>query len=273
MPIDVDAIRRYNWTQGSLIDEGVAARARAGSEGCVAVLLSQDCDLLHQGDGEPNVEFCIGRLLTTEPNGNYTHGKNARLLHLPVRHRGKDTFLELKSADRWFCDRAFLCSEQPSSELLLDDDATQILIDWIVNRYARDPFPDAFNERIRDALLKKIPALMKKLGRDVVCVYAAMNSLQELPQEKKYTVELIAAMRAQKFDDPKALANAQKLVRELAALLQTSSAEGDVDVINATVLSEKGITLHDERYLRRLDFDYLSLRDQTNADIQPVRRR
>ena len=47
----------------------------------VVMIASHDCDLAQHPQNEPFVELLIG-CLVSEANGNYTHAKSARRLHL-----------------------------------------------------------------------------------------------------------------------------------------------------------------------------------------------
>lgn len=273
MPIDVAAIRRNAWAQGSIVDPVTLSQLTIDSDGKCAVVLTQDCDLVHEGAGEPYVELCLAEIKAGDPDGNFVYGKNARNLHLPITTTVGPRFLHLAAANRVSVPREAIASCAPSKELILEPEPIQILVDWVVSRYSRDAFPDAFNSRIADALAKKIPAAMKKYGKDVVCVYAAMNSWGELVPEEAYKIHLIVVMRAASFEAKQPLADAQKLAAELARMLEISSPEGQVQVVDSKVVSEKNISLHDERFLKRLDFDYLTLRDGPTADLQPLRRR
>ena len=48
----------------------------------IAVVVSHDCDITQTAEIEPNVEVIIGHIIATS-DGNCTHAKNPRRLHLP----------------------------------------------------------------------------------------------------------------------------------------------------------------------------------------------
>ena len=62
MPFDVATIRGAGWRQGSVFT-AESSRELLGNGNWVdntrLILASQDCDILHQGNGEPNVDAFV----------------------------------------------------------------------------------------------------------------------------------------------------------------------------------------------------------------------
>lgn len=85
--------RNTPWRQGHLLSQDaittLGLRHAARSEQTVVIVASHDCDLAQAPEGEPKIEIVIG-CLVTDKDGNCTHAKNARKLH--VEFVGGDTF-------------------------------------------------------------------------------------------------------------------------------------------------------------------------------------
>lgn len=73
------------WRQGSVISfgslESLGLRNPETTESIIVIIASHDCDLAQDPQHEPFVEVVTGCLISN-PDGNCTHVKNSRKLHL-----------------------------------------------------------------------------------------------------------------------------------------------------------------------------------------------
>ena len=85
--------RETPWRQGRLLNsdaiDALGLRHPVTPDQTLVIVASHDCDLAQAPEGEPVVELVIGRLVT-DKDGNSTHAKNARKLH--VEFSGADAF-------------------------------------------------------------------------------------------------------------------------------------------------------------------------------------
>ena len=142
--------RNTQWRQGSVLlqKDFHAANLNDSSDSELAVAISHDCDIANDNlDAEPAVEFIFGRIIQ-QLDGNYTHGKNPRILHLNYMHRGNPVSLELIASKRVIVDKTILEAVQPDQtyELLV---SRQILQSWLAARYRRHALPNSRSEERR----------------------------------------------------------------------------------------------------------------------------
>jgi hypothetical protein len=83
--------RRIPWRQGNILTADAVASLRlvpnADPTLHAAVVVSHNCDLVQSPDIEPMVEVIVGRRVD-RPDGNFTHSKNPRLLHISAAEAG-----------------------------------------------------------------------------------------------------------------------------------------------------------------------------------------
>src|SRR5712664_1143629 len=115
--------RRTPWRQGHTMTTDAVASLRLApdpdSTSHVAIIVSHDCDLVQSPDVEPMVEVIVGRRVDG-PNGNFTHGKNPRRLHLAAAETGSVIWIELTATARQSVPKPDLCGHAPSATLLID---------------------------------------------------------------------------------------------------------------------------------------------------------
>jgi hypothetical protein len=102
--------------------------------------------------------------------------------------------------------------------------------------------------------------LRKKLendGEDVSCVYARLDTAEELDDSKAYRIILRVVVPPEALEDVDKEKRALGIVSEMRKLLAHCSG---IDVVDADVASESEITMQDLRNpnMVRWDFDYLS---------------
>src|SRR5215469_2998547 len=146
--------RKTPWKQGQVLpDEAVAElglRSANSPEKTLVVVISHDCDLAASPEKEPNVEVIIGQEIESL-NGNFTHAKTARVLHLSFFAESGRRGVELRAARKTVIAKSDLVAFQPRRDLSLDPQGHSILQRWLAARYRRAAFPDAFERRLNES--------------------------------------------------------------------------------------------------------------------------
>ncbi len=107
--------RNISWRQGSVLAprDFQAVGLTNETNANLAIAISHDCDIANDNlDAEPAVEFIFARIIKPH-NGNYTYGKNPRILHLDYTHDGKQVFLELLASKKVRVQKNVIESIQP----------------------------------------------------------------------------------------------------------------------------------------------------------------
>src|SRR5437660_3615548 len=91
------------WRQGHVLrgESSVAlglVRAE-DAESTSTVVISHDCDLAQTPEAEPLVEVIVAKRIGAA-NGNFTHAKNSRRLHLECAVGGVAAFLDMQALDK-----------------------------------------------------------------------------------------------------------------------------------------------------------------------------
>ena len=76
------------------------------------MVISHDCDLAALPDKEPEAELIVGRLVE-KADGNYTHAKTPRVLHLEFRTADGSKFVELTATNKTRLRKEVLADEVP----------------------------------------------------------------------------------------------------------------------------------------------------------------
>ena len=267
--LDAGELKRCGWLQGSIINpELVEYLITIGELPTVSeigywVVLSHDCDVTNLSfDAEPRVEVIFGKLIDPhEKDGNQEWGKNARLLQLsdppdsqPQEH------LQFNVHQRHWFSRSNLCKHKPASRIL-NPEIISRLSAWIAKRYVRSGFPDEFVERTRVAV-SKIRKKSKKDGQYITGLYLLLKDVELTPSEE-YEIIIIASMRPQHYENVEIQKIGNRLLGEIEAFI--SDCKG-IDVKTIELRSESKISLTELRFMKRWDFDDLTLRgDSQNA--------
>ncbi|MGB3622716.1 MAG: hypothetical protein WBA20_15330 [Ketobacter sp.] len=177
--------RATPWRQGKFLTKNSATALGLSADGfdSLVVVASHDCDLSQLPESEPYVEVVVGREVTGEElNGNFTNGKNARKLHLPIE--GGDTpYIELEVLSKQSVLKTELAEHAPS-DVHLNKSAKVIFQRWLASRYRRSAFPDQFEQRLtRHKLDRKIVDAGKKLGSDIAAIYFDLTNEEASPDE------------------------------------------------------------------------------------------
>ena len=167
--------RRTPWRQGHVLTADTVAALRlvpeANPVSLVVVVVSHDCDLAQDPSSEPMVEVIVGRRVATA-NGNFTHGKNPRRLHVPAVDADAAICIELMATARRSIPKQDLAGHLPSATVLVDPAGRNTLQYWLAARYRRSAFPDAFDSYLMETgVARRMAKILEPLGSHIVAVF------------------------------------------------------------------------------------------------------
>lgn len=271
--------RETPWRQGHLL--GSDAIARLGlvnsikPENTVVIVASHDCDLAQAPEGEPNIEVIIGRLVTDQ-DGNCTHAKNARRLHLEFMGVAV-SWVEFEATAKVAIDKLKLNDFHPRADLRLSPENQAIFQMWLASRYRRSAFPDEFERRLTSKEFKlheKITKAVKPHGDLITGVFFDVDRGDDVSREgadDTYTLD-ITILHASDPDFEAAenaaiaVANAIKTAFE-EKLFNPTQTWQNIELSSCEAISESVLTYQQFKLLKRWRLDHISL---AAAPQQPI---
>ena len=164
------------WRQGHLLgSDAIAAfglHHALEPEKTFVIVASHDCDLAQAPEGEPLIEVVIGRLVT-ERDGNCTHAKNARRLH--VEFAGSAVFwVEFEASTKIPISKLAFNDFCPRKDAQLSPENHAVFQMWLASRYRRSAFPEEFERRLTSKEFKlheKISKALKPHGELIAGIF------------------------------------------------------------------------------------------------------
>jgi hypothetical protein len=164
--------RRTPWRQGHALKNetavtlGLVREDEASS--AVAIVVSHDCDLTQSPEVEPSIEIIVGRRVAAA-DGNFSHAKNPRRLHLPCRENGATIYLDLRARDKRGIPKDDLAAYSPNPNITLTPENRSVRQRWLAARYRRAAFPEEFERRLSETGLdKRIARILEPLGTHLI---------------------------------------------------------------------------------------------------------
>jgi hypothetical protein len=259
--------RNTTWRQGSILAQkdfqsvGLHTPPRTD----VAIAISHDCDIANDNvDSEPAVEFIYARILD-KPDGNCTHGKNPRTLHIKYTCHGQPVFIELLASRKIIVTKTALGEIQPDQTYNLDTRPT--LQSWLAIRYRRQALPNSLVERLR-IVSSYIEKELKKNSSEILSLRLSYDPKGELPPEEAYELSLSIIYNTDKIEYATiAEAMAEKMEKEVKTLLEKSESSGKVDLRKCKAFSEMSFTVRDMRDTDEYHLEHLSYRTDPSGPV------
>jgi hypothetical protein len=259
--------RNTAWRQGSVLaqkDFQTVGLTNA-PDTALAVAVSHDCDIANDNlDAEPAVEFVFARILD-QPNGNYTHGKNPRTLHLNYTHGEKFVALELIASGRLIVRKDKLEAVQPDETYKLTH-SRQILQSWLAARYRRHALPNSLVDRLREVF-----AYIEKKGKNnasgILSFRLSYDPENELPLDEPYELSLNIVYIT---DEDKNRTMSEEIARNLEtefSKLVEKARSGKVILRRCEAVSEMEFTLRDMRDTVEYHLEHLSYRTEPSGPV------
>lgn len=271
--------RRTPWRQGHILAaetiEALRLVSNADKNLAIVIVVSHDCDLAQAPKVEPLVEVIIGRRIDWA-DGNFTHGKNPRRLHLPATEQGDPIYVELTATARQSIPKERLVDRMPSAEIVIGPTVRNTLQFWLAARYRRSAFPDTFDSRLLETGIgRRMAKILEPLGNHIVAVFFEVDEGVEREHQDTndpfmLSIDLLYSTDA----DPQvaeAAANAAaqaitKAFRERCFDAKTSQWR-EFELIGCVPISDEALTYAMSLKLKRWNADYISLRTDP---VQPI---
>ncbi|MGJ7535875.1 MULTISPECIES: hypothetical protein [unclassified Variovorax] len=259
------------WRQGHLLGkdaiEALGLHHAAALDQTLVVVASHDCDLAQTPEGEPVVEVVVGRLVA-DRDGNCTHAKNARKLH--VEFAGAVVFwTEFEATAKIYVDKLKLNEFIPRPDAHLSKENHAIFQMWLASRYRRSAFPDEFERRLTAKEFKlheKIAKAVKPHGELIVGVFFDVDEGAEITREgpdDTYTLDIIILHSA----DPdfeaaeKGAETAAKAIEKAFndKLFDPTKTWQHIELRSCDLVSESVLTYQQFKQLKRWRLEHISL--------------
>lgn len=259
------------WRQGALLPRDAAEALGLLLENtdlAVAMVVSHDCDLAQSPDVEPMVEIIPGHRIP-KPDGNYTHGKNPRRLHLPVKNQAEVDWIKLDLREKKSVSKYDLSFYRPDGSYHLPAGEKSILQRWLAARYRRAAFPNEFNDRLsRTGLAERLTRIMSNIGAPIAAVYFDLDKGEEVDRVREddpYELAIILMYSTQADPDTAAaVAETAKVQIEQAFHKTCYNADlgqwKNIELVDCLVTSDQALTVAHAEMLKRWNADYISLR-------------
>lgn len=258
------------WRQGNLLSgdaiEALGLRHKVAAEHTVVIIATHDCDLAQDPEAEPAVEVIIG--CPTNKDGNCTHAKNARKLH--VEFAGDAAFWgEFEATAKASIDKVALNKFAPRTDAYLNSANHAILQMWLASRYRRSAFPDEFEQRLTSKEFKlheKITKAVKPHGELIVGVFFDVDEGVELTRDgpdDTYTLDIVILHAADiDFDQAEkaAIAAAEVIQRAFTEkLFDPTKTWQHIELRSCEPISESVLTYQIFKQMKRWRLDHISL--------------
>ncbi|WP_232111471.1 hypothetical protein [Pseudomonas guariconensis] len=276
--------RSTPWRQGHLVSRELLTQLGIDSENdTVAVIATHDCDLAQSATAEPEVELILGKLLDSELNGNYTHCKNIRRLHIPLTGAEQHQRIELDTGRRIRVPKEHsdpsrsLASYEPSRDVLMSGIERGIFQRWLAARYRRSSFPDEFDRRLKDQtkVAERLAKVFKDSGNHIPAVFFDVDmGVERLRDGEDDLYELSITVLYSTDDDPEmaetAAWTAAKAIQEIFESRCKAGRNGPwkwIELTEISVISDEALTYGQSLQLTRWQADHISLRTDPEQPI------
>ncbi|WP_371317552.1 hypothetical protein [Pseudomonas gingeri] len=234
------------------------------------------------------MELILGVLLEGELNGNYTHCKNIRRLHLEISGGDRCLHVQLDANRRVFVPKEHVDSAKafgtclPVSYAQMTGSEKGIYQRWLAARYRRSSFPDEFDRRLKEQtkVADRLAKCFKDSGKHIPAVFFDVDFGSEKTRAGEDDLYELTIYLLYATDEDPALAEAA--AREAAEAVQlafqarcTVDGVGKVwkwiELIDVVVLADESLSYAQSLLLNRWQADHISLRTDPAQPIFDVK--
>jgi len=259
------------WRQGHLLGgdaiEVLSLHHSESPDQSLVIVASHDCDLAQSPEGEPVVEVVVGRLVT-QGDGNFTHAKNARKLH--IEFVGAVVFwAEFEATAKQSINKRLLNDFVPRPEANLSPENQAILQMWLASRYRRSAFPDEFERRLTSKEFKlheKIAKAVKPYGKLIAGVFFDVDNGVEVTRDgpdDTYSLDITILHSADPdfMEAEKAADIAAKTIEKAFKdkLFDPNKTWQHIELRSCDSVSESVLTYQQFKLLKRWRLEHISL--------------
>ncbi len=265
------------WRQGHVLTNessvalGVVPAEDAGT--ALAIVISHDCDLAQSSDTEPTVEIIVAKRVQAA-DGNFTHAKNSRRLHLKCAVDGTETYLDIRAQGKMTIEKSALADHAPAANVVLRPEDRSVLQRWLAARYRRAAFPDEFERRLNETgVAKRIAKIVEPLAQELVAVFFDVDDGTEQDRKGERDLYSLRIDLLYSTEDDPAVAQeaAEKAAAAIAAAFQEHCFDAVagwrwIELLGCEAISDEAMTYAMSTQLKRWNMDYLSLRADPPAE-------
>ena len=275
--------RETPWRQGFFLGEDAILALKLPDKenfkNIVVIVATHDYDLTQHPDAEPMLEVVIGCLVDI-PQGNFTHTKSPRKLHVELKNEGSIVFAEFLAKNKISIAKEHLAKFLPNNALSLDVENINIFQRWLALRYRRSAFPDEFEKRLKskpNKLDEKISDILRKQGVSITAVFFDVDGGYDLPKtssDDTYILD-ITIIYGDKPDYNAALDAAEKARDAIKTLFKNKLYKlgndnwVDIELRDCEAMSQNALTYKQSTELKQWRLEHISLSETpTQATIE-----
>jgi hypothetical protein len=236
----------------------------------LVIVISHDCDLTQCSEVEPCVETIVGHRIAAA-DGNFTHAKNPRQLHLPCEENGATVYLDLRARDKRSISKEDFAAHQPNGVITVAPRECSVLQRWLAARYRRAAFPDEFERRLQETgLYKRIAKIIEPLGMHLVAIFFDVDEARGIERDGAddlYTLG-VYLLYSTEHDPTAALGAAADAVQAISAAFRDKcfvhQGWRNIELVACEPISDTAMTYAMSVQLKKWSADYFSLRGKEN---------
>ena len=260
------------WRQGYFLSDCTVSTLHAllGTEGddAVALVVSHDCDLMQGPDVEPVVEVIVGRRILA-PDGNFTHGKNPRRLHLQGQKGSDPVWIDLNATNRRMIPKEEFADAKPNEDLKIETKERNTLQFWLAARYRRSAFPDEFDRRlVETGIGARLRRILKSEGTHILAVFFDLDEGEERENVNEQDTYSLAVdlVYSTAHDSSTAQASAEEVQKKFEEAFQTCCYDQStktwrsIELSSCESIADEAITFAMSLRLKRWNVDDISFR-------------
>lgn len=268
--------RNTIWRQGHILPEEASKALNLlhleSPNETLVVIVSHDCDLANVQ--ETYLEVIIGRRIE-KPEGNFTHTKNVRKLHIEVKSPEKSVTIELL-ADKSKLIKEALTNYHPRKDLRIAAKNHDILQRWLAVRYRRSAFPDEFNKRFKSlGLDNQLNKILRPHGSYIPAIFFDIDSGDDIERDNPndpYVLEIIVLHTTDdNYEEAIAAATQVKHQIEIIFNEKLKTINGIewqyIELKDCLVISDEALSYRQSTFLKQWRLEHISLKDDP---IQPT---
>lgn len=265
--------RETPWRQGHVLTDETVDRfglrdAQAG-EKTLVVMVSHDCDLAASPDKEPDVELIVGRQIE-KADGNFTHAKTPRVLHIEFTSPDGAQLIELAATKKVRLVKNDFADQEPKRELQLSPAGLSILQRWLAARYRRSAFPDAFEKRLNESgASARLTKILKPAGKHICAIFFDVDEGKEVQRngpDDTYTLAIVLLYISQP-NSQESEAAAMKAKEQIESAFKelffnANNSWREIELVECMVMMDEALTYAQSTVLKQWRLEHLSLRQE-----------
>lgn len=223
------------WRQGSIVKiEDCQALEMEIPEGGRLIVISQSCDITHAHIAEEPCVEVITATLIDKQEGNFTHNKNPRKLHLILQTGDGEKCLQLLQLDKNRLQRTVLENLSPDTSVYFENREKNVMARWLAARYQRPAFPNGFNSAIggvRRAKKRKERQAAKRISPIVSGIFLQVLPFRDLRDGETYKVNMLALVPASKKKEVDLeSSDVRQPIQEIAFVMKEANMEVELNI-------------------------------------------